>query len=887
MIKRICSIIIATVMIISMFANVYAREDNYRYFSERNILDFNRQIGFLSAVDALPNAAGLDISSTVSRIDFAYMLIKLMNVDLAAMTVSGDAVSDVQGENAKYAEFAVFSGLMKAEDGKFRPDDAVTYNEAVFGLVNLVGYGVLAEADGGSDAAYENMARRIGVIGGNDVYGDYPITFGILLDMTENSLDIDFFGRNFNGGDYSIMTGRTVMTDFLKTARYTGIVYGAGASHIIRAAGPGKNMVEIDGKTYETDGDYTEYLGMAVDYYVKEVSGKDYVLYMSVSNENKILEVNAKDLSLYSDREYTYYDGDKEKTATLDSECLTIFNNSAKDVLTDEERIPKSGYIQFIDNGGDSRIDVVKITSYSHYVVSSVDKENMMVYDKYYPQNKLNVLKTEVLGVYTAKGIEMSFDGIKAGDVLTVVENADRSIVNIFVSDRIVEGTVTKISSANGEKTYMMGGNSYVLSKDYTGGDEIAVFAQGIFRLDINGEIVAFDKVDGKIKLGYLVRAVIDDDAPFDEKLLVRLFSEDGDMIAAPASDKIKIDGHSCKTPLVAYNALLKGYDSPQPQVVQYKFEDGVFEEIITAYNRNATDEGKEPLSVQPPEGKTKSSLRVLRAKDSYYSSVLKTVGNVGVGTKTVVFAVPEVVDGAEDDDFGISSSVTSQTNVTCEIYGANNTNLVADAVVTYGSSSGTTRVGVVSDVEGVLDENGTPCTRITILYYPSSIDTILAYNDLEDNAPGMSDGKVYSVEVGDVVEYTVKGVMNKASNIFILCRASEEGMNRVKFTNPFGHISYDYRRYSYGAINESSNGFHQLSFCDPWEYEGEVPAELTELYTSSGLYFIEVDTSGREAVVTRTSSMTGRDYKKFFEDCDYAFVALEYGYTRIMVVYK
>lgn len=887
MMKRVCSLIIVAAIVFSLFSNVFAREDNYKYFSERSILNFNRQLGFLTAIGAFPNSAAQDITATVSRIDFAQMLIKLMNVDQAAMTMSGETFSDVQGESAQYAEFAVFSGLMKSEEGKFRPDDALTYNEAVFAFVNLLGYGILAENDGGSLTAYEVIAKKIGVIGGNDIYGDYPVTMGILLDMTDNCLDIDFFGRNFNGEDYSVMTGRTIMTEFLKASKRTGVVYGAGASHIIRPEGPGKNRVEVEGEIFEADVDYSKYLGMTVDYYTKESSGRTRVVYMIESRKNNVVEVDAKDMESYSDRKYTYYVGEKKETAVLTSECLTIFNNSAKSVLTDEEQIPKNGYIQFIDNNDDSKFDVVKITAYSHYVVGSVYKDDMTVYDKYYSTKKLNLLKTEVLGIYSSKGISMSFDSIQEGDVLTVVENSDRSIVNIFVSKNTVEGTVTKITERDGEKFYTIGGNAYKFTNNYVGGDTVSVYSQGIFRLDINGEIVAFEKAVGKIKLGYLVKAAIDDETAFNEKLLIRLFSEDGDMLAAPASSKIKIDGKICKTPLAAYSALLKGYAAPQPQVVQFVFEDGAFQEIVTAYNRNAADEGKEPLSIQPPEGRSKDSLRVLRVKESYYSSVLKTVGNVGVGSNTIVFEVPEVVDGAEDDDFGISSGVNAQTNVNCEIYGAGSTNLVADAVVTYGSSTGTTKMGVVSDVEGVLDSNGTPCTRMTILYYPQSTDTIWVYDGLEKSAPGKSDGKTYSVEAGDVIEYTVKGVLNKTSNIFVLCKASEKGMARVKFTNPFGHISHDYRRYSYGAINESSNGFYQLSFCDPSDYADAVPSELTELYTRAGLYFIEVDTSGRETVVSRKSDMTGRDYKKFFTDCDYAFIALEYGYTRIMVVYK
>ena len=107
-------------------------------------------------------------------------------------------------------------------DGNFRPDDNITYAEAVKSIVFVLGYESEAEARGGYPNGYMMQAARLGITDGVTCStGDAAVRSDIAR-MIYNSLDIPFMQTVLMHGEileYNVMDGS--LGHPLKTLRTT------------------------------------------------------------------------------------------------------------------------------------------------------------------------------------------------------------------------------------------------------------------------------------------------------------------------------------------------------------------------------------------------------------------------------------------------------------------------------------------------------------------------------------------------------------------------------------------------------------------------------------------------------------------------------------------
>ena len=890
--KKILSTIVSFAMFFSCLTSVNATYSNYEFFSEQDVLKFKQSCDFLEINDIF-NLNNRDISATITRSEFAQILTNLMNEAQMAEVADVSIAPDFSDDYAKYEAYAVESGYMKLDEhGKFLPNQSISYNEAIYGLVHVLGYGLRMELEGRSNSAYLETASSIGLLKNVDNYADHSIVLGALIVMIENALTIDFFGYNFIDKSYEVLYGKNILSECHNITKKSGVLYGTPEAHVFKTTGVGEGMVEIEGITYYTDNDYSNYLGMCVDYYyTEEMSGNEMIVYMAPNKKNDVFVVDAKDIQ-FDGNSYTYDNERKLVKVETDVGILTILNGSSVPTPTLSECQPENGYFEFIDNNGDEKYDIVRITSYSHYVVGNIEPKDKVIYDKYHPVNRIYVDELNYVKIFDQNGIEIPFSSISKDDVLTIVMNKQKTVCRLYVSKSFIEGTITQISNDEYEQLKIEN-TLYQKASDYPGGDNPAIGAKGIFRLNTKGQIVCFETSNDGVKFGYLINAkkIDDEDIP---TVLLKIFSQDNKIIKAPTKERVKIDGKSYKDADKVYTALSKGFSEPQKQVIQYELIDGEISSIVTAYNNKMTDMGKDPTTIVPTGSRSKNSLRVIRRKDNYYASHLQTLGNVGVGGKTIKFVVP---NGESDssNDYGIMSSIETDVSYTCELYSCSDSNIFADAMVLYAENVGQTTIGVVAEINYELDKDDIPCKKIKILKYPDANETIFDYNNVTDAVQGFNDENLYELGVGDTIQYSTKGLNKEIGTIKLLCDASEKGMNRAKFVNPTGGIPGDNMggglelRFSYGAIYDKVANFFQLAICNPNDYSEDIPTELTELYTIDGMFEIVVDTTGRKITVERSnySAMNFKDFKHFSSDCDYGFTYLQYGWARVIVVYK
>ena len=146
-----------------------------------------------------------------SRVEFAYILANLDSEYMSGMQAT-IALKDVAEKNADHAAYAVSKGYLPLDaEGNFRPNDNVTYSEAVVALVKLLGYGDMAESNGGTVSDYISTARWIELTNGAPASLDGHLSKDGLASMVLNAMEIPPVTKIYDGG--AIVKGITILKD--------------------------------------------------------------------------------------------------------------------------------------------------------------------------------------------------------------------------------------------------------------------------------------------------------------------------------------------------------------------------------------------------------------------------------------------------------------------------------------------------------------------------------------------------------------------------------------------------------------------------------------------------------------------------------------------------
>ncbi len=145
----------------------------------------------LGIISGDPNG-DLRLGDSLTRAEMSVIICGLQGINGAP-----DAVDTVFGDVNKshwasgYINAAYNSKIINGnEDGTFRPEDKVTYQEAVKMLVSLLGYTPKADTLGGYPEGYLETARRHGLTSGVEFSPENPCTRGDVFILAENALDI-------------------------------------------------------------------------------------------------------------------------------------------------------------------------------------------------------------------------------------------------------------------------------------------------------------------------------------------------------------------------------------------------------------------------------------------------------------------------------------------------------------------------------------------------------------------------------------------------------------------------------------------------------------------------------------------------------------------------
>lgn len=673
----------------------------------------------------------------VSRAEIAELAVKLAGyIDVLGGEDSAYFL-DVE-DDAKYKSAigrAVMHGLMcGTEKYKFEPERPISYTEMLKVMLNVLGYGWMAEMNGGYPSGYVKIAAQTGL--SRNARNSDALSGEAVVNMVYNALDVEVLVPTRFGDDisYESYEGRTLLTENLKLEMVKGVVTAIPKTELYGEALLNNDEIMIDGTRVVYESLYDDLLGMNVTAYCGTDDDADLrnAVYIEVMEENNVLEIDSEDVS-YADNVFKYYDENgKSKRASTETGAAVIFNGKAlSDPSLDMSKLSQhEGRVILIDNDDDGVYEVIKIYRHYNIRVQSIDTSRNTIFVK--DGESLTANDIDKWYFFDKNGKPSALKSIPDDVVLSVEKSGDT--ITFYVGMDSISGTVEGVYN----NKITINGVEYKLSKGMKVSEIPALGESGVFLRDRYGSIAFFDKGVGGFEPGVVVGVSLY--GVIDTSLKIRLFNIMSEVVTYDVASNIKLDGKRVKltdtlangdnviTARLAEGAAKENTDFtsevPYGQVIRYKLNsDKEIIEIDTAVqNQNETDD----------------TLRmVTTARSSYYKrDGYNFGGHTVVDTNTIVFKIICPMSKPEED-IKLTSIGSFGDNITKKVESLSFTDegITSDVLVVYElSGTGTISVNngemIVDEIGQTMNSDGEVVKTISG-YYKGSYET---YN-LKDNA--------------------------------------------------------------------------------------------------------------------------------------------------------
>ena len=665
--------------------------------------------------------------------------------------------ADVTRSDPFYKEISIAAkcGIVQGDDqNKFEPDSLITYTTAVVILENAMGYYTEVSQSGGYPDGYIKTAASIGLSKGLKMQSSGRLNVGMCAKLLLNAGDAKVININLDSYKGKVEKGDKLFWERHRIAKDHGIVRANENTAIDSSASAGKNGIIIgDRRAYiYFSNDSTEYLGYNVDYYYRSDESDDIILYMEPKN-TEITEINGIDIESFENQVLTYDIGSRRKRETIGKDVSVIFNGvyTINYFFEDGTSIfsPLYGDLKLIDNNNDGKTDIVSVIAYKNIVVSAIDTEECIVYDKYSPANNLDYSDDRDTWIITdSSGNLMSFADLKKWDVVSVAKSRNNDVLRAVMTRNTFTGTVNMIGEEDNQKTISTEKGKFYVTNAYSGSQGLPQLGTtATFYLDYYNNIAGIDYSGGNDQFGFLIKSY------YDEKLdrcVARMMNMDGVVENVPFASKVRIDGDTFGDS--ALRAVLGAADSGEvdqaPQ--QYKF-------CVMAYKTDKNGDVNYVDTVKKGDKEDKNTLFKVNNYNGTYlwfatSRLFGRGGNsVCVGADSVIFKTPEETDPGAMKDYGLGSAAEFiyGTNYTVNAYSTNPDSAIPEVLHMplksddASSMPRNARTCLVTDVrETINDENS---TVYEIDYY--SLDrAYTSYTDEETDASGLKPGDIIKV---------------------------------------------------------------------------------------------------------------------------------------------
>lgn len=532
----------------------------------------------------------------ITRAEFAAMVVRALNQEnqaksaATASAVFPDVAADHWANG--YINVASKRGIVNGyEDGTFRPENNVTFEEAVKMLVVAIGHepevgaagyplGYLSVADD-----YDITDDAMGVVG-------EAATRGLVAQLLLNSMDTPLMDKTGYGAflDYEVYDGYGETDRETLLSKNHGVVklkVTVNTSSLLTdSSANDEEYVTVDvldsyDSKYEDDLDAADRI-YAGETNISELVGKKAIVYASYDPKTEDLvavyvkadttktyevtvssadrdEVKCSDAACGTDGhshtdtdiKFYYYKTATDKKASyidVSKDAKVYFNGVLKETANANaiiaELVKYYGEATFqITADGSDIYDTVFITNYETLVVESVSAKRFRVSSKnaagsitYY--NEEGTIDATLVD---AEGVEMAWEDLKENDIISVVKSVGaKTVYKAQLLTATVAGKVTGVSQDSSE--YVIAGETYAVDGKNVDAGDIALGDEGTFYLDVMGNICHVDTT-ADLNTNYAVVVAAKTTNDLDEVTSLKLFTFDGQYGWMKTTAKVKLDG--------------------------------------------------------------------------------------------------------------------------------------------------------------------------------------------------------------------------------------------------------------------------------------------------------------------------------------------------------
>lgn len=669
--KRILSCITAVLIALtSMYLPIYAVEKNDA--SELNG-DQKEAMTLFTALDIAEDGAE---NVTLTREDFAFYLAKLLNVDVYK-TAEKRYFKDLS--MTSYGTYSVnaltdMNVISRNDEGEFRPDDAITLEEASKMLCAVTGYTVYAEAHGGYPTGYLQTAKRNKFMA--DVADANALSLYEALEMMYKAARIEMYevvsiSAKDNTTEYKAGSGNTLLSLYHNVYFKEGTVNGAYGASAVADITPEKGTVTIDDTRYldEYGAATPDMLGEYVEYFYKWSKSDSMPKLIAVVVLSESVRFSTEDLISFDGERITYYENDGEDKRTISLESpVTVYNGSpvSEGIAAVYDNLNK-GYISIKDMDDDGKYDMVMIDDYATVVVSYTDEKQQILYDKLDIKSNVSLTEYDVVRIVNESGNEIGFSDISKGDVLSITKSKDKSVINIIRVRNTFNGTADVIKT-EGELKVTIGDTEYEIDDSYDEliTDRINAGSKYYWSLDVMGDIVYVSDYEAdRMNYAYVIDAVSSDEV-WASDVKIKLATENKAVEIFTTADRVRVDGKTYKEDAAGVLKALKMTNEGKLKGLAIRYtlnSDGKISDIDTPYlNTEYETEYNSMTSIYADTFSTHYSRANRLGLKTYYDS--STVG-IGVPSAPIY---GEVVSG----DVVVLKGIANDASYTSKVYTTN-----------------------------------------------------------------------------------------------------------------------------------------------------------------------------------------------------------------------
>lgn len=531
-IKKIISLIICVALFVSIPAATVSASDATEVIPSAEYRGLFSALGF----ELLPER------SMVTRGQFVTNLIKLMgfNTYNSGRQTFGD-VSTQDAQLYSALEYAVGIGAVAAGEN-FYPDRAITIAEALKMTVEALGYGKDARYRGGYPTGYYAVASSIDLNDGIDIDAEFTSETMYLLLGNAANIEIKTLSSCMADGEfvtYTLEKSVPLLEAYRNIVRAEGIITASESGYLYDSSLMyDTGMVMIDDVEYAVMKGVICPLGFYVNAYAQKIGNRYVIIYADIS-ENNVVEISASSISNISETALNYYDANnRDKTVKITSETVVLYNGKSLENYSDSDILIGDGYIEAVDNDTDGYADVLCVWEAKYLVVDYVNIYSNEYDYVFYDKNRKNNIFITSDTNYTSNA---ALDSVLKGAVIEAYVSKDETFVRLDVLSKTVSGSISEFGS-NGE--------IYVDGKCYETSEYFREFYASLakngkditFVTDSFGKAVALTTVISSVMKYAYFDNMSDKAQGLDDRVILKLFTEDGEVITPKLADKVVVN---------------------------------------------------------------------------------------------------------------------------------------------------------------------------------------------------------------------------------------------------------------------------------------------------------------------------------------------------------